>query len=295
MKKILFVLLLSIIPLYFLMISGCESTTGFADGNGVIKGIIADTISTNPLDSVIITTTPATSTVMTNASGNYIISGVSDGTYIVTAKKLGYFTRTTTAVVANADTATANARMRFTGVYVFNSLTVQEANGTYTNLSAVNLKDGVVIDEQATNDPNKDIQMRDSAGMSTNFYLRSGDLAFDRAGSQSYFGPPLNNPKTGLPTFTKAEFDTLSSIYGFDGFSFNSYFGQNATSTFNVFPDGSNSVYPFWLSGRHINTTDPQLFGVIYLRRSYVSGNYYNLVIDVKINRLGFNILNGNQ
>jgi len=298
MKKILFVLLLSIIPLYFLMISGCESTTGLADGNGVIKGVIADTTSTFPLDSVIITTTPATSTVMTNASGNYIISGVSDGTYIVTAKKPGYFTRTTSAIIANADTATANARMRFTGVYIFNSLTVQETNTTYTNLSAVNLKDGVTINEVALNNPNKDIQMRngyDSLGASIDFYLRSGDLAFQRAGSQTYFGPPLNNPKTGLPTFTKAEFDTLSSIYDFDGFSFNSYFGQNATSAFNVFPDGSNSVYPFWLSGRHINTTDPQLFGVIYLRRSYVSGNYYNLVIDVKINRLGLNILNGNQ
>lgn len=222
MKKILVVLILSMIPLYFLTISGCESTTGLANGNGVIKGNIKDSLSSLPLDSVIITTLPATSTVFTNASGNYIISGVSDGTYTITAKKLGYFTRTTTAVVLNADTATANTKMRFTGVYVYNSLTVQEFNTSYTNLSGVNLYDGIVINEVQPNDPKKDIQMRDSAGTSANFYLRSGDLALQRAGSKTTFGVPLNNPKTGQPTFTKQEFDTLSSIYDFNG-NFNVY------------------------------------------------------------------------
>lgn len=296
MKKFLIVLLLSVVPLYFLTISGCESTTGVSNGDGVIRGNIKDSISATNLDSVVITTTPATSTVMTNASGNFIISGVSDGSYTVTARKSGYFTRTTTAVVTDADTAVANTRILFTGVYVFNNLEVQEANGTYTNLSAVDLKNGVLLNEVATNDPNKDIQMRDSAGTSTNFYLRSGDLAFQRPGSSTFFGSPLVNPKTGLPTFTKAEFDTLSSIYNFTApYNYNTYFNQTATGYFNLFAEGSNVVYPFWLSGRHINTLDPQIIGVIYLRRAYITGSLFYLVIDVKVNRLGYNILNGNQ
>ncbi len=297
MKNFLVILFLSVLPLYFVTISGCESTSGVKNGDGVIRGNIKDTSSSANLDSVVISTTPATSTVMTNSSGNYIISGVSDGSYIVTARKPGYFTRTTTAVVTDADTAVADARMRFTGVYVFNNLTVQEANSTYTNLSAVDLFNGIVINEVAANDPNKDIQMRcsyDSLGNSINFYLRSGSLAKSRAGSVTKFAPPLANPKTGTQTFTKAEFDTLSYIYNFDGFSFNSYFPSDTTSTFNNPPGMPNRVYPFWLSGRATSTL--QLFGVIFMRGFYkdTDGLYY-LVIDVKINKIGLNLFNGSN
>ncbi|MCX6159623.1 MAG: carboxypeptidase-like regulatory domain-containing protein [Ignavibacteriota bacterium] len=296
MKKFLIVMLLSITPLYFLTISGCESTSSVKNGDGVIRGIIQDSTSSSNLDSVIISTTPATKTVMTTSTGAFLISGVSDGTYTVTARKPGYFTRTVTAVVLDADTATANAKMRFTGVYTYNGLTVQENNAIYTNLSAVNLYNGVVINEFTANDPNKDIQMRnsyDSLGASIDFYLRSGDLAKVRAGSQTFFGAPLTNPKTGLQTFTKAEFDTLSSIYDFTG-NLNTYFTENATATFNYFPDGSNAVYPFFLAGR--NAATPGVIGVIYLRNSYFGvGNYFYVVIDVKVNRLGYNIFNGNQ
>jgi hypothetical protein len=213
MKKLLMVLLLSIIPVYFLTISGCESGTSVKNGDGVIRGNIKDFTSSNVLDSVVITTSPATSTVSTNASGNYIISGVSDGTYIITAKKFGYFTQKDTAVVLNADTATADTKMLFAGVYVYNNLVIQEVSADYTHLSAVNLYDGIVINEVQLNDPKKDIQMRnsyDTSGKSINFYLRSGSLAFVRAGSPSKFGPPLINPKTGQSTFQQSEFDTLS-------------------------------------------------------------------------------------
>jgi len=293
MKKFLILLILSVFPLYFLTISGCESTSGPANGDGVIRGSIFDSTSVIPLDSVIVTTTPSTSTVMTNSSGGYIISGVSDGTYTITAKKQGYFTRTTTAKVLDADTAIANTRMLFTGIYAYNNITIQEANGSYTNLSAVDLFRGIAINEVQLNDPNKDIQMRDSAGTSTNFYLRSGDLAFDRAGSQSKFGTPLTNPKTGTQTFTKAEFDTLSFIYGFDGVSFNSFFSSNVTNYLNT-PGMPNNIYPFWLSGRATPTL--QIFGVIYLKDSYIgTDGYFYLVIDVKINKSGYNIFNGNQ
>lgn len=297
MKKILVVLLLSVVPLYFITMSGCESTSGVKNGDGVIKGNIKDTTSGANLDSVVITTTPATSTVMTNSSGNYIISGVSDGSYIVTAKKPGYFTRTTNAVVADADTAVANSRMRFTGVYVYTNLKIQEANATYTNLSAVDLFNGVVINEVTANDPNKDIQMRcsyDTLGNSIDFYLRSGSLAKFRAGSVTKFAPALSNPKTGTSLFTKAEFDTLSYIYNFDGFSFNSYFPSDTTNTFNTPPGMPNRVYPFWLSGRA--TPSLQLFGVIFMREFYkdTDGLFY-LVIDVKINKIGLNLFNGNQ
>jgi hypothetical protein len=289
MKKILILLLLSVFPLYFFAISGCESTTGLANGNGVIKGNIKDTTSLIPLDSVVITTTPATSTVMTNASGDYIISGVEDGTYTLTAKKPGYFTRTTTATVVDADTATANTRMRFTGVYSFN-ITIQEANSIYTNLSAVDLIRGIAINEVQLNDPNKDIQMRnsyDTLGNSVDFYLRSGDLAFQRAGSQTFFGQPLSI------NYTKAQFDTISAIPGFDGINYSAFFNQNATATFNVFPEGSNNVYPFWLSGRGNN---PNIIGIIYLRKSYTGvGNLFYLDIDVKVNKLGYNLFNSNQ
>jgi hypothetical protein len=289
MKKFLILLILSVFPLYFLTISGCESTSGPANGNGVIKGNIKDSTSINNLDSVVVTTTPATSTVITNALGNYIISGVSDGTYTITAKKQGYFTRTTTATVLDADTATANTRMQFTGIYVFNNITIQETNSSYTNLSAVDLFRGIAINEVQLNDPNKDIQMRnsyDTLGNSIDFYLRSGDLAFQRAGSQTFFGQPLSN------TYTKAQFDTISIIPGFDG-NYGAFFSQNATTTFNVFPEGSNNVYPFWLSGRGNN---PNIIGIIYLRKSYTGvGNLFYLDIDVKVNKLGYNLFNGNQ
>ena len=290
MKKLLIVLLLSVVPMYFLTISGCESTSGFINGNGVIKGNIQDSTNLNNLDTVYITTTPATLSVVTNSAGNFMISGVEDGTYIVTARKPGYFTRNYNVVVANADTAIANAKLRFTGVYIYNGLTVQEANSIYTNLSAVNLYSGTVINEFVANDPNKDIQMRnsyDTSGASIDFYLRSGDLAFQRAGSQTFFGLPLNN------TYTKAQFDTLSIIPGFDGNNHDTFFSENATSTFNVFPEGSNSVYPFYLKGRGTST---KIVGVIYLRRSYMGvGNLFYLDIDVKVNRLGYNLFNGNQ
>jgi hypothetical protein len=289
MKKFLILLILSVFPLYFLTISGCESTSGPANGEGVIRGSIFDSTSVIPLDSVIVTTTPSTSTVMTNSSGGYIITGVSDGTYTITAKKPGYFTRTTTATVLDADTATANTRMQFTGLYIYNNITVQETNTGYTNLSAVDLFRGIAINEVQLNDPNKDIQMRnsyDTLGNSIDFYLRSGDLAFQRAGSQTFFGQPLSN------TYTKAQFDTISVIPGFDG-NYSAFFSQNATATFNVFPEGSNNVYPFWLSGRGNN---PNIIGIIYLRKSYIGvGNLFNLDIDVKVNRLGYNIFNGNQ
>lgn len=289
MKKLLIVLLLSVVPMYFLTLSGCESSSGFINGNGVIKGNIQDSTNLNNLDTVYITTTPATSSVVTNSAGNFMISGVVDGTYIVTARKPGYFTRNYNVVVTNADTAIANAKLRFTGVYIYNGLTVQEANSIYTNLSAVNLYSGAVINEFVANDPNKDIQMRnsyDTSGASIDFYLRSGDLAFQRAGSQTYFGLPLSN------TYTKAQFDTLSIIPGFNG-NYNTFFSENATAIFNVFPEGSNSVYPFWLSGRG---TNPNIIGVIYLRRSYMGvGNLFYLDIDVKVNRLGYNLFNGNQ
>jgi Carboxypeptidase regulatory-like domain len=295
MKKFLIVLLLSITPLYFLTISGCDSTTSVKNGDGVIRGTIKDSSSLNNLDSVIITTTPATTTVMTNSTGSFIISGVSDGTYMVNIKKPGYFTKLVTAVVLDADTVQVNTNIRFTGVYIYNGLTVQETNAIYTNLSAVDLYRGIVLNEFTTNDPNKDIQMRnsyDTSGASIDFYLRSGDLAKQRAGSQTFFGQPIVNASTNQPTFTKAEFDTLSVIPGFNG-SYGAFFSSNATATFNFFPDGSNAVYPFWLSGRGSN---PNVIGVLYLRKSYFGvGNYFYLVIDVKVNRVGYNLFNGNQ
>jgi hypothetical protein len=290
MKYFFAVLLFLVLPLSFFAISGCESTTG-PDGTGTIKGTIRDSTSSIEVSGVTITTVPATSTVVTNDSGNFIITGVSNGTYTITAKKLGYFTRTTTAVISNADTAIVNTRMQFTGIYAYNNLTVSEYIDN-SSLSGVNLRNGLVIDEVQLNDPNKDIQMRDSAGTSSNFYLRSGDLALQYAGSRTDFGAPLNNPISGQPAFTKTEFDTLSKIYDFDGSSFNTYFGTDRTSYFNVFAEGANNVYPFWLSGRG---SSPQIFGVIYLRNSYVSSNVYHLVIDIKLNSLGYNLFNPNQ
>ena len=230
-------------------------------------------------------------TVLTNAAGNYVIENVNDGTYTITAKKPGYFTRTTTAEIINADTAIANTRMMSTGVYVYSNLTVAEYINNFS-LSGVNLKDGIVIDEVLLNDPNKDIQMRDSAGTSTNFYLRSGDLALQYAGSKTGFGLPLTNPKTGQQSFTYNEFDTLSKIYDFDGVNFFSYFNLDRTSYFNA-PGMTNSVYPFWLEGRN---TNPPMFGVIYLRNSYIgTDSKFYLEIIIKINKLGFNVLNNNQ
>lgn len=70
--------------------------------------------------------------------------------------------------------------------------------------SAMNLLNGMVVTETNSH---KDIQMRDSAGMRVNFYLRSGDIALRIPGFETKFGFYI-----AYNNISESEFDTLSKI-----------------------------------------------------------------------------------
>jgi len=287
MKKIFLFLVLALIPVYFLTISGCESTSSAPDGSGVIKGTIKDSVNTLGIAGVTVTTVPATSTVVTDTSGNFTISGVNDGTYTLTFKKSGYFTRTGTATI-NRDTAIVKLAMLFTNVYTFNNRVLSEYFNP-SSLSAINLYLGDVINETGTQ---YDMQLRDSAGTSANYFLRSGDLALRLAGFQTKFSEALFSGRT----FTKAEFDTLSKYYTVDGLINPSRdFTEDRIPSFNASPNMQNNVFAFWLKGRNLATPT---YGMFYMNYSFidtVGQDQLKLIIDVKINRGGLNLFNGNN
>jgi len=291
MKKILLVLVLAFIPVYFLTISGCESSSSPSDGSGVIKGTIKDTVTSIGIQGVTVTSVPATTTVVTDTAGNFVITGVSDGTYTLTFKKQGYFTRTGSATI-NLDTVIVKLAMVFTNVYTFNNKVLSEFFDSFS-LSAINLYLGDVTNETGTQ---YDMQLRDSSGTSNNYFLRSGDLALRLAGFQTKFSTALLNPKTGFYTFTKSEFDTLSKYYTVDGnIDPSRDFPEDRIPSFNATPNMPNHVYSFWLKGRGLV---PPTYGMFYMNYSYIDTigqDQLKLIIDLKINRGGLNLFNGNQ
>ena len=159
------------------------------------------------------------------------------------------------------------------------------------SFSAVDLYNGNVINEVLANDPNKDIQLRDEAGLSINFYFRSGDLALNMAGSKTRISAPITK-SNGDSVFTKAEFDALSNINGLDISDPGAFFGfGDRTRFFNTIPDPSTpNVYAFWLEGRS-TLLGKNVFGLIYLNSSTTA---YSVRIDVKVNQSGRNLFDDN-
>lgn len=272
-------------------VTGCDSTTSSLPASGVIKGFVRDSSSGAGIKDVTISAIPFISNSVTDSSGYFIMTGVNSGTYALTLRKQGYLSRTT-AVTVGSDTANVNIKMFFSNLYIFsNKLLTEYFNPN--SLSAINLFLGEVVNENGTQ---YDMQLRDSAGTSNNFYLRSGDLAMRLAGYQTKFSTALKNPLSNSYTFTKQQFDTLSRYFTIDGnIDPARDFTEDRTPSFNPTPNMANSVYSFWLKGRNLS---PPVYGMFFLNYSFVdtvAQDQFKLIIDVKVNRGGLNLFNPNE
>ena len=278
----------------FIVISamtGCDSSTSPPLATGVIKGFVRDSSSGAGIKDVTISAIPFISNAVTDSSGYFVMTGVNSGTYTLSARKQGYLTRRSSLSVDN-DTVNVNMLLIFSNLYIFsNKLLTEHFN--QTSLSAMNLFLGEVVNESGTQ---YDMQLRDSAGTSNNFYLRSGDLAMILAGFQTKFSTALKNSLNNSYTFTKEQFDTLSRYYTADGnIDPVRDFTEDRIPSFNPTPNMPNSVYSFWLKGR--NLTLPA-YGMFFLNYSFVdtvAQDQFKLIIDVKVNRGGLNLFNPNE
>lgn len=268
-----------------LSFSGCESGGFTTSGASVIKGRVTDSTSFVQLIGATITTLPETSTVLSDTLGYYTITGLSAGTYTVTAKMPGYYTRTYTIDIQDEDTATVNLKMYFANVFTYGPITVDEYFND-TSYSGVNVYLGRAVQE--IDNANKDIQMRDSSGTSMNFYFRSGDLAKVLAGKQAKFTDWLINPVGGTYDFTRANFDSLTTILGGKTLD-ESDFPNDRTGYFND-PLSVHPVFAVFLKGRNFV---PPTYAVIYIENVYTDSKVH-AVIRIKTNRNGLNLFNSN-
>jgi hypothetical protein len=292
MKKTYLLVILSFALITSVVITGCESSSS-TGGTGVIKGNIKDSTSSYPLKDVLITTVPASSNGLTDSLGNFEITGLAEGSYVLTFKKAGYYSKTTSVLSTSDTVSLGTVRMFFVNIWVFNGLTVTEYFGN-NSYSAVNLYLGQVVQE--TDNLNKDIQLRDSAGSSANFYLRSADLALMLAGNQTKISNPQINPRTNSYEFTKSDFDTLSRIQTISPTITEADFPNDRTWYFNAPVQGSDhKVYAFYLKGRGYI---PPTYGMFYINtgfRDTIAPNQpYKFTIDVKVNKNGLNEFNPN-
>ena len=153
--------------------------------------------------------------------------------------------------------------------------------------SAMNLLNGMVVTETNSH---KDIQMRDSAGMRVNFYLRSGDIALRIPGFETKFGFYI-----AYNNISESEFDTLSKITNLGPTLEPSDFIRSSTSEYTnpVYirvPLTQNTVYSFYLKGKHnAAITIYPVYGLLRLRSAYIQGNEFKLAVDIKINTAGQN------
>ncbi len=296
MKKTILTIFTVIMLASVILISGCENNTNITNtGNSTIRGTITDSLTLLGVMDVVITTVPPTLSVTTDANGKYTLSGIAAGDYTVVAKKQGWFTRNYLVTVAENDSATADFKMLFSNIYAFDNLTASEFFND-NSYSAVNLYLGRIVTElDATN---KDIQLRDSVGMSERFLFRSGDLALDNPGYETVFGDPVFSGRN----FTKFEFDTLSKYYTVDG---NIVTGRDFPNDRTMYYTpgtlaGNHHVYPFYLKGRFSsNPGNPRVYGLLYLNKLVLDSismqQQYKFTIDVKINRNAQNSFNLNQ
>jgi len=292
MKKTYLFVFLAFVLISTVIITGCESTSS-TGGTGIIKGNIKDSITSSPLKDVLITTVPSSSNGVTDSLGNFEITGLAEGSYVLTFKRAGYYSKTTSVLSTSDTVSLGTIRMFFMNIWVFNGLTVNEYFDD-NSYSAVNLYLGQVIQE--TNNANKDIQLRDSAGTSANFYFRSGDLAIRFAGYQTKFSNPQINPRTNSYEFTKADFDTLSKIQTISPSISEADFPNDGTWYFNAPLQGSDhKVYAVYLKGRGYI---PPVYGMFFLnygtRDTIAPGQPYKFTIDVKVNKNGLNEFNPN-
>ena len=149
--------------------------------------------------------------------------------------------------------------------------------------SAMNLLTGTVVNE---NDPNKDIQMRDSSGTRVNFFLRSGDQAIIIRNSRTLFGQNI-----AYAHMTESEFDTLSQITNLGPTLEPADFYRISTAeytnpTYFNAPLTQNTVYSCYLQGKSPVTP---IYCMIRLRSAFIQGGEFNLAVDVKLNTAGQN------
>lgn len=272
-------------------ITGCDSSTTPVTPNGVIRGFVRDSISGAGIEDVTVSAIPFISNVFTNSSGYFIMIGVNSGDYILTLKKQGYNYKSVPVSISN-DTANVNIKLFFSNLFIFSNKLLTEYLNSFS-FSAIDLFLGFVVNENTTQ---YDMQLRDSAGTSNNYYLRSGNLAEYLTGYQTKFSTALKNPLNNSYTFTKAQFDTLSKIYTADGnIDPVRDFNEDRTPSFNETPNMPNSVYSFWLNGRNLL---PPAYGMFFLNYSFIdtiAQNQFKLIIDVKVNRGGQNLFNPNE
>jgi hypothetical protein len=143
-------------------------------------------------------------------------------------------------------------------VRVFEDLVLNENTGVSTSLSSLNLLLGRV-DSIASTD--KDVDLVDFLGNSTDFFFRSGDLSFSNA-----------------DTLTESNFTNTDTKY-----PGNEYFS---------FPLINNSVFAFYLKGKKDNGITPKpVYGMIWLKEATSAGGLssFRIKVDVKINVAGRN------
>lgn len=270
---------------------GCDSSTSPGLASGVIRGFVRDSISGSGIPDVTISAVPFISNSITDPSGYFFMTGVNSGDYTLTLKKQGFNYKSVPVSVSN-DTLNVNIKMFFSNLYIFSNKLLTEYFNSFS-FSAIDLFLGFVVNE---NTNQYDMQLRDSAGTSNNFYLRSGDLAEHLTGFQTKFSNALKNPLNNSYTFTKQQFDTLSRYYTVDGnIDPVRDFTEARIPSFNGTPNMPNSVYSFWLNGRNLS---PPVYGMFFLNYSYIdtiAQNQFKLIIDVKVNSGGLNIFNPNE
>ncbi|MDD5363258.1 MAG: carboxypeptidase-like regulatory domain-containing protein [Ignavibacteria bacterium] len=270
-----------------IILSGCESS-GSSSGTSVIRGRAIDSVTFVQLIGATITTTPATSTVLADSLGNFEITGIEPGAYTITASKAGYYTTKTTVELSGDDTANVVMKLLYLNIFSYNNIIVDEYFNDQS-YSGVNVYLGNRVTE--LDNANKDIQLRDSSGTSTNFFFRSGDLALRLAGRETKFSDLLVNPLNGTNQFSKTEFDTLTRINTVDGqIDPNRDFPNDRTPYFND-PLATNFVFAVFLKGRNLS---PPTYALIYAELSY-RNNMFHVVLDIKTNRNGKNLFNPNN
>lgn len=100
---------LVILGIVIVVASGCsKKEEGLqASGSGSLSGRVTD-VSGNGLSGVSVETSPTISAQTTDATGNYLFSNVTTQTYTVTAKKSGFVKASSSAIVEDGKTTTAN-------------------------------------------------------------------------------------------------------------------------------------------------------------------------------------------
>jgi uncharacterized repeat protein (TIGR01451 family) len=87
---------------------GAVPSPGPSPEAGAISGRVTDQSTGNGIVGATVGTTPATTIALTDAQGNFTIANVEAGSYAVTASKDGFNSASTTVVVTDGATATAN-------------------------------------------------------------------------------------------------------------------------------------------------------------------------------------------